>query len=362
MEIKVLKQPADSPAWDEFLAAQPTGHHLQCCAWGRLKAAFGWRVIRIVAQEGAEILGGAQILTRRLPVWGRIGYISKGPVVAPGRADVMEALFDHIEQAAQAERILVLSVQPPEDAPLYMRPLTERQFRPSSFYVVPPATVLVDLRPDEDDILLQMKSKTRYNIRLATRKGVVVREGGEADLETFYRLTEVTGERSDVYVYYDLDYYREAWRQFAPHGMIKLFTAYYQDEPLACLIAIAFGQWSVYKWGASSDQHREVMPNNLLQWEAIRWSKARGCRYYDLGGITPVVAEAIERGENLHAFDHPSAGVARFKLGFGELFAFPGSYDNNYGFRPRWLIRQAVALAWKFPLARGLARGARSAG
>jgi len=358
----MLKHPADSPAWDEFLAAQPTGHHLQSGAWGRLKAKFGWQVIRLVAQEGDEILGGAQILTRRLPVWGKIGYISKGPVVAHDRSDVMAALFDQIEQVAQSERMLVLSVQPPENAPLYIAPLRERHFKPSSFYVVPPVTVLVDLQPDEDDILMQMKQKTRYNVRLAARKGVVIKDEGEAGLETFYRLTEVTGERSDVYIYYDLEYYREAWRQFSPQGRIKLFTAYYQDEPLGCLIAIAFGKWAVYKWGASSNKHRKVMPNNLLQWEAIRWSKAQGCRYYDMGGITPIVAEAIERGENLHAFDHPSAGVARFKLGFGDFVTFPVSYDNNYGFRPRWLIRHGVALAWKFPLARRLARGARSSG
>lgn len=359
MRVKVIEQAAYDAAWDDFLAHRPDGHHVQSSLWGQLKAKFGWQVARILAyEEDEKIVGGAQILIRPLPIWGKIGYISKGPVVALNRFEVMKALFGHIEQLAQTRRLIVLSIQPPENDPLYMNPLREHHFKPSSFYVVPPTTVLVDLQPSEDEILAQMKQKTRYNIRLAARKGVVIREGEAQDLPTFYRLTQVTGARNEDYAYYDLEYYQEAWHQFAPHGLMKLFLAYYDNEPLGALIAIAFGKWAVYKWGASSNAHRDLMPNNLLQWEAIRWSKEKGCAFYDLGGISPPIAEAINQGQDPATI--ATGGTARFKLGFGDMITFPDSFDNSYGIRPRWLVQAGVAAAWKFRFLRGLVRGATS--
>ena len=357
MHVHVIEQPPDDPAWDEFLAAQPTGHHLQSSPWGQLKARFGWQIIRILAQEGDQILGGAQILTRRLPIWGKIGYISKGPVVLPGRSDVVEVLVDHIEEVARTHRLLVLSIQPPAEEPLYLDPLAMRDFTPSGFYIVPPTTVLVDLQQTEETILRQMKKKTRYYVRTAMRKGVTAREGTEADLPTFYELMKATATRSD-YIHYDLDYYQEAWRQFAPRGMLKMFFADYQDEPLAAVMIIAFGQWAVYKWGASSDAHRDTMPNYLLQWTAIRWSKHKGCLYYDLGGITPAsVAEDLRQGQKLNPTDSKGAGIAHFKHGFGQLVTFPDAYDNCYGVRPKWLARTAIAYAGRLGTLRALVLG-----
>lgn len=356
MQVQIIEQPSYDAAWDNFLLGQSSGHHVQSSMWGQLKVRFGWDVIRILVWEADKIVGGTQILMRSLPIWGRIGYISKGPVVPSARTDVIEILFDHIEQVAKKQHLLVLSIQPPEDDAIYMSPIKLREFKPSSFYVVPPTTVIVDLQPNEDEILQSMQQKTRYNIRLAARKNVVVREGDEKDLEIFYKLTQITGERNEVYTYYDLAYYQEVWRQFAPGGFMKLFLAYYKDEPLGALIAIAFGKWAVYKWGASSNNQRHRMPNNLLQWTAMRWSKAQGCRWYDLGGITPPVAAQLKEGKQLVSIS--GAGTARFKLGFGQVVTFPDSYDNNYGIRPRWLIRKSVEVIWKFRFLRGLIRGA----
>lgn len=358
MRIQIDEQAAYDAMWDDFLIGQPDGHHVQSSLWGELKAKFGWQVIRIVAYEDEEIVGGAQILARPLPVWGKIAYISKGPVAASDRLDIMESLFDHIEQLAQARRFLVLSIQLPEEVPSYTDLLEARQFQSSSFYVVPPTTVVVDLRPNEDEILAKMKQKTRYNIRLAGRKGVLIREGNEQDLPIFYQLTQLTGSRNEDYSYYDLEYYQEAWRQFAPHGMMKLFLAYYNDEPLGALIAITFGKWAVYKWGASSNTHQNLMPNNLLQWNAIHWSKEKGCNYYDLGGISPPIAQALKQGQNPASI--AKGGTARFKLGFGDMVTFPDSFDNNYGIRPRWLVRMLIDYGWKSRFLRGMVRGATS--
>ena len=108
-----------------------------------------------------------------------------------------------------------------------------------------------------------------------------------------------TAAERNPYRYYSLDYYQEAWRLFAPKGLMKLWLAFYQGEPLAAIVVIAMGNWAIYKWGASSGAHHKRMPNYLLQWTAIRWSKANGCRYYDLGGLTPTAAEVLKNGESL---------------------------------------------------------------
>jgi lipid II:glycine glycyltransferase (peptidoglycan interpeptide bridge formation enzyme) len=358
LKVTVYNQPGTDPDWDDFLAAQPTGQHLQSSLWGQLKAEFGWRAIRILAREGDQIIGGAQILTRKLPIWGSIGYISRGPVIVPARADVMGPLFDHIERVARDLHILILSIQPPEDSPVYMQPLQTRHFQPSSFYVVPATTVLVDLCQSEDEILAQMKKSTRYGVRSASRSGVTVREGDESDLPLFFKWAQADAARDPTYATYSLAYYQEAWRQFAPRDMMKLFVACYQDEPLATTIVISLGKWGVYKWGASSGAHPKKMSSYLAQWAAIRWCKEKGCHYYDLGGITPSVANRLKQGDKIKPTDSKGAGIAYFKMGFGQLFTFPGSYDSNYGFRPRWLIRTAVRYAWRLNIFRKLARGA----
>ena len=232
MHTEIIDQASHDPAWDQFLASQPTGHHVQSSLWGELKATIGWNVTRVQVQERGQIVGGAQILARPLPVWGSMGYISRGPAVAPGRADVFESTLDSIERVARTKRLLLLAIEPPADEALYTDTLQTRGFRPSSFYLIPPSTVLVDLQPSESDILAGMKSNTRYKIRLAARKGVAIREGTEADLPKFFEWTRaLTAENG--YSHYDLAYYREAWRLFAPRGMMRFFMAYYEDEPVS---------------------------------------------------------------------------------------------------------------------------------
>jgi peptidoglycan pentaglycine glycine transferase (the first glycine) len=357
VQVRIVEQATHDAKWDEFLMIHVAGHHLQSSLWGQLKAKFGWEVIRILVEEENQIVGGAQILTRQLPIWGGMGYISKGPVVAPGRADVMKRLFDYIEQTAQDRRMIILSIQPSADDYIYMQSLQECQFQPSSFYIVPNTTVLVDLRQSDDEILAQMRKSTRYSVRLASRKGITVREGNETDLHLFFKWAQADAARDPSYTIYDLSYYQEAWRQFAPHDKMKVLVAYYGDQPLGVTIVLSLGNWGVYKWGSSSGSHRKKMPNHLLQWEAIRWCKEKGCRYYDLGGITPSVAERIARGETIKPTDSSGAGIAYFKMGFGQLFTFPGSYDNSYAFQPKWLLRIALKYGWRLNALRKIARG-----
>jgi lipid II:glycine glycyltransferase (peptidoglycan interpeptide bridge formation enzyme) len=323
----------DDARWDAFVTAHPGGHLLQLSGWGALKARFGWQAARLALEEDGRLVGGAQVLFRSLPLGRTLAYAPKGPVLDDPGADAASGLWPALHQMARERRAILLKVEPelPDD-PALAAGLTGRGFRPSPQDVQPRRTIRVDLTAGEDEILARMKSKTRYNIRLAARKGVEVRRGTSDDLDTFYALMEETGSRDDFGVH-SRAYYRAAYHQFVDAERVCLLLAYYKGEPLAGLMAFACGDRAWYFYGASSDRHRNRMPNYRLQWEAMRWARARGCAIYDLWGV-PDADEAIleeqftERSDGLW-------GVYRFKRGFGgQLHRYVGAYDHVYS--PLW--------------------------
>jgi len=139
---------------------------------------------------------------------------------------------------------------------------------------------------------------------------------------------DLTGERAEFGVH-NLDYYRRAYEIFQPLGMCELLQAEYQGEPLAALMVFAYGERAWYIYGASSNKERNRMPPYLLQWEAMRWAKARGCTMYDLWGVPDCDENELEEH-----FTNRSDGlwsVYRFKRGFGgELRRGAGPWDRVY--------------------------------
>jgi lipid II:glycine glycyltransferase (peptidoglycan interpeptide bridge formation enzyme) len=187
-----------------------------------------------------------------------------------------------------------------------------------------------------------MKQKTRYNIRLAAKKGVRVQPS--PDLDIFYSLMEVTGER-DAFGVHSRDYYRRAYELFHPLGECELLLAEFEGQPLAALMVFAYGSRAWYFYGASSSQHRELMPTYLLQWEAMRWARARGCDEYDLWGVPDEDEATLEA--NFESRSDGLWGVYRFKRGFGgQLCRGQGPWDrvylpSLYGLYRAWLSRRS---------------------
>jgi len=314
--------------WDAFLSNRPHAHLMQTTAWGDLKSAFGWQVTRLVTQlpEGAV---GAQLLFRRLYPGLILAYLPKGPVGdLPGQIDLLEPLLPELDNLCRQRRAVFLKVEPDQLIdpvhPLELRPPTG--FRPSAHAIQPPRTILVDLRGDEEQVLGRMKQKTRYNIRLALKKGVIVQPS--ADLKLFYRLMEATGQR-DQFGIHSVDYYRRAYELFHSRGEGELLFAEFEGELLAALMAFAHGERAWYFYGASAGQRRDLMPTYLIQWEAMRWARARGCTEYDLWGVPDFDEQVLEsqfpeRADGLW-------GVYRYKRGFGgQLHRAAGPWDRVY--------------------------------
>lgn len=342
------REPTDSKIWNSFVSASPKGHLLQSWQWGQLKAAFGWQAVRMGIEDKGHIVAGAQVLFRPLlpfPRYLSIAYVPKGPLLDFGNLGVSETLFSTIHRLARQNKAILLKIEPElPDRPSVVRQLQACGFHPSQQAIQPRSTIHIDLRAAIDEILARMKSKTRYNVRLAERKGVLVREGTADDLPIFYRLIEMTSRR-DGFAVHSQEYYETAYRLFVPQDQARLFLATYGDEVIAGLMAFAFGQQAWYMYGASSDKERNRMPNHLLQWEAICWAKERGCLTYDLWGIPDEVGEQPEKYKKTVTRQQGRLwGVYRFKQGFGgQVIRYVGAYDYIYRPALAWLYSKAVA-------------------
>ena len=300
--------------WDAFLEKYPDVHILQTAEWGELKSAFGWSAVR-VAVGGI----GVQILFRRIPLGLTFAYIPKGPLFPVAKADpaVLAQFWSEVERACRRRRAIFLKVEP--DAWDSDRELLSAclglPLVPGRLNVQPACTLVIDLQGSEDEIFERMKPKTRYNIRLAGRKGVVVHASD--DLERFYRVMQVTSKRMGFHVH-SLEYYRHAYSLFHPKGMCELLFAECEGKLLATVMVFASGKQAYYLYGASSDEERNRKPTYPLQWEAILWAKRRGCTEYDMWGVPNEDEETLEAdGEER---EDGLWGVYRFKKGFGGTF------------------------------------------
>jgi peptidoglycan pentaglycine glycine transferase (the first glycine) len=329
-------------AWDRFVAQHPAGNLLQTTQWGRLKSEFGWDW-ELVTVGGDVATGGhsspeagAMVLYRTLPLGlGCLAYVPRGPLVAWTARERVTELFAAVDAAARRRHAWACWIEPevldgggrsgvPEGEVELL--LADLGYRRATRTIQPRSTIVVNIASTEADILMAMKSKTRYNIRLAERKGVVVHEGTLADVDTFYDLMEETGER-DAFGIHTRAYYRKALELFAAKGQVALMMAEYEGEPLAGLLVFAVGRKSWYIAGASSDRHRNLMPAYAVQWAAIRWAKALGCTTYDLWGI-PDAGEAMLEAEFTERSDG-LWGVYRFKRGFGgDVVRYTGMWER----------------------------------
>lgn len=303
--------------WNAFVASSPYGHVLQSWEWGDLKARTGWEPLRLALFDGGEIKAAAQVLVRSLPRGlGRLAYVAKGPVLDYQDTPLLASTLAALRVLAAEQRVISLKIEPeicepsPVPSELIARGLEEAspvQMR---------STIWVDLTPPEDDILARQKQKTRYNIRLAGRKGVAVRIGGKEDIDDWYRMYEVTAAR-DGFTVHNRDYYGLVLQILGQRGLAALLLAEHEGDLLAGIIVFSFGRTAQYMYGASSNEKRNLMAPYLLQWEGMRWARERRAAIYDLWGIP----DRLEENEDLW-------GVYRHKRGYGgEIVRYIGAFD-----------------------------------
>jgi peptidoglycan pentaglycine glycine transferase (the first glycine) len=313
----------NSTDWDNFLTCFKGSHVLQTSTWGELKSDFGWESAWIVTGDAV----GAQVLYYKLPLGYSVAYVPKGPVGYKEAEEFqLEAFWHEIDGFCRERRAVFLKVEIDlwEEESGDIRP--PDGFKPSGQAIQPQRTLVMDINMDEAAILARMKQKTRYNIRLAERKGVIVHPWD--DVAAFYQMMQITGAR-DTFGVHTLEYYQKAYELFQPLGECELLVAEYKGIPLAALMVFAHGERAWYFYGASTDEHRNLMPTYLVQWEAICWAREKGCREYDLWGVPDADIEILEAQFNGRS--DGLWGVYRFKRGFGGvLHRTPDPWERVY--------------------------------
>ncbi len=304
--------------WNHFLSQHPSAHLLQTGEWGELKSAFGWKPVRVISGNV-----GVQILFRKLPLGFTIGYIPK-PVDSDQLSVNSERFWKEIDSVYRKHNAIFCKLEP--DSWDRQFTIHHSAFRISLHNIQPPRTIIINIKDDEETILARMKPKTRYNIRLAEKKGVTVRAWD--DIQAFHKMMLVTGGR-DGFGIHSLEYYKRAYELLHPKGLGEILVAEYEGKPLAALFVARNGHRAYYLYGASTDEERNRMPTYLLQWEAMKWAKARGCEEYDLWGVPDEDEATLEA--NFEIRHDGLWGVYRFKRGFGgELKRAAQAMDRVY--------------------------------
>lgn len=297
--------------WDR-LVTDAGGGLAQTWDWGELKRQSNWSPIRIGVRERGRLIGGAQILVRRVNGFGSIGYIDGGPLAIIEGSSIREVLLDLIAATCRAHRARALIVDPPEDTIFDRSTFEAAGYLASQVKTSLGATVRVDLRRPEEELLAAMKSKTRYNVRKGQRSGVEVRVGTAADIPRLHTLLSSTAERQG-FVAPSVEYLTEMWQRLAPLGRVSTFLADVEGETVAGILVTALGDTATYKRGAWDGRHGNAHPNEVLHWEAMRWARDSGFAWYDFDGIEREVAETLMAGDDPGELET----VTRFKLGFG---------------------------------------------
>lgn len=287
---------------------------LQSEPWRMFQESSGRKTFRF--EEGGFRVN---VIEHRLPLVGAYWYVPRGPILGEGKTEDREQeLRDFFAKATERGAGWVRVEPADEEALGVVYGAAGVPVRKAPHDMQPRETLVLDITATEEELLAWMKPKTRYNIRLAERKGVrVFMTHGQEYRDAFCDLVAVTAER-DCIAAHPRAYYEAMFRSL-PEDMWGLFVAEYADEIVATNLVVFHGATATYLHGASGNRHREAMAPYLLQWEAMREARRRGCVWYDLGGVKTGASQSAGW-----------SGITRFKQGFSPAVApraFPGCYD-----------------------------------
>ncbi|MFZ5376699.1 MAG: lipid II:glycine glycyltransferase FemX [Patescibacteria group bacterium] len=323
---------------EKHLHNRVVGHPLQTWEWGDFRKTTGTKVERVGCFKDGVIQHALQVTFHRLPILDKtVGYFPKG--FLPNENQIAA-----LKQLAEKHNALFIKLEPNVPSPvgesadnqIIKKFLAENDCVPGRPLFTKYSFIL-DLTPDEETLFSNLQSKTRYNIRLASKKGVQIFENSTAEgMEEYVKILEETTKRQGFYAH-SPEYFRKMWQSLSPTGMIRIFQAIYQGEILASWIMFVHNQTLYYPYGASRSIHREVMASNLMMWEMIRFGKAMGCTSFDMWGSL---------GPDPDPKD-PWYGFHRFKQGYnGVLVEFIGSYDLVVNQPLYQIFRIAENLRW----------------
>lgn len=299
MKFKEIK---DKIKYNDLITKQKHSQFLQSWEWGEFLEAKGFKVFRYGIFENEKLKFVIQFYKNKLP-FGMTYFYAPRIGIKFLRDEEIVFLFDEIKKIAKKEKVMFFRFEPRSELKLK----TKKSKIKKTIDLQANKTLILDISGDEDQILKNMHSKTRYNIRLSKRKGVKVRKGSNSDFEKFWEIMKETVKRDGFKIHP-----KEHYKKMCSLESTEFLVAEYKDKIIAGVIISYFGNMGVYVHGASSNEHRNVMAPYLLQWEAIKRAKEKNCSFYDFNGTD----------------EKKWPGVTRFKKGFkGEEIIYPGAFD-----------------------------------
>lgn len=301
-------------------------HPLQSYGWGEFREKTGVKVVRE---------SGMQITIHKIPhmPWS-VGYLPKGPMPTREQAAILG-------KVAKVNNCIFIKVEPKVEAVPQSHSDTVTQLKKLGFVEGRPLftkyNFVLDVHPSEDALLASFKPKTRYNIKVAEKRGVTVElDNSEVAFTRYLDLTEETTKRQGFYAH-SRTYHQKMWDTLYPAGIAHLLVAKYEGQIITTWVLFKFGDTLYYPYGASTREHREVMANNLVMWEAIKLAKKWGLKYLDMWGA---LGPDPDKGD-------PWYGFHTFKSGYGaRQVEYIGTWD--YVERPLLykIYRISEALRW----------------
>jgi lipid II:glycine glycyltransferase (peptidoglycan interpeptide bridge formation enzyme) len=314
MKITIINDARFRRSWEKKAC-----HPLQSWDFGEARRAMGLEMLRVGQWEKNQLKNVFQMSIHRLPFGFGLGYLPRS--VLPDYA-----LLKFLYQIGRKKRLIFIKIEP------YVKRLeAEEKIKQlkkqlplikSQHPLFPQWTQLINLEQSEDELFKKFHYKTRYNIRLAIKKGVkVIEQSNEVGFKIFSQLYFETCKRQH-YHGHNLFYHQTIWSHLK-RSIAHILIAYYEKIPLAAYQLWFHKDSLYYVYGGSSDQYRNLMASNLLMWEAIRLGKKLKARRFDLWGSLPPN----------YSQNHPWAGFTRFKEGYGgEFVEMIGSFDLVFNF------------------------------
>ena len=276
--------------WDSFVL-EHAGHPLQLWGWGAAKALHGWSVVRVLVRDddaAGAVVGGAQILLRKVPGLGNFAYIPRGPVLVAG-ADlnrVLDVLTDHVKES---HRAFAFSIEPHATQPLGLSAGWVR----AENTILAPETVILDLTRSESELMGAMAKKTRQYIRKSGGLVEIVQASTLAEVEVCLDLYQETADRAGFNIH-TREYYLDVYRELAEHA--PLYMAMVEGAPVAFLWLAVSNAVSYELYGGMNEVGQHTRANYALKWHAITATKAMGLSEYDFGGMIEGGVSTFKKG------------------------------------------------------------------
>lgn len=328
IEINTQNQ-QEASRYEAFAQSITYSDIMQSIEWGKLKSKTGWKPRYYLFEDNSgNVVASTMLLAYRLPVVKKyFWYAPRGPLVRDiTNPDIVREVLQTLKSAAKKEGIIFIKLDPALE--LDTGKVFDTEVRKlgavsmtkagSGFEGTQPrCNFKLDINKSEEELMASFHEKTRYNIRLSARKGVTVQiETDREKLKEFYAVHQETAKR-DGFLIRDISYYYDIWDMMYPSGKMKLFGAYYEGKMISATIAFYFADQCWYTYGASSNEHRNVMPNYAIQWAMIQEAVRQKCKIYDFRGV-PCDYNP----------DDKLSGLIRFKQGFNPVHTkYIGEYD-----------------------------------